>query len=122
MYGSGYWGVKAALFLIAGVVYVALVMSGISLFPKDSLTQGRMITIKRQILAFEKSYDRLPVSLDELMASNVEDAVMPFNDSDANGQAIEYVPQTNGVVLLKSPNLQLVFSTDDTDDVSSNAP
>lgn len=122
MLGSGYWGVKGALFAIAGAVYVVLIMSGINLFPKSSLTEGRMMTIKHQILTFDKNYNRLPDSLDELMASNIENTVMPFNDNDANGQAIEYIPQTNGVVLLKSPELQLVFSADDTNDVSSNAP
>jgi hypothetical protein len=121
MLGGGYWGLKGTLFAIGGGVYVALMVFGVNIFPKSSITQGRMMTIKRQVLVFEKNYGRLPDNLDELMNSNVENQVIPFDATDADGQAIQYLPQTNDIVLLRSPGLQFYFSADDTNYVSSNA-
>jgi hypothetical protein len=96
--GYGFWGLKGSLSIIAVIACVAIILSRMDIIPKKSITQARMMDIERQLLHFNNVYHRLPANLDELVATNGNPGTM----IDGWGHPIQYLPQANGVVLLKS--------------------
>jgi hypothetical protein len=90
------------------IAFVAFAVYYVVIIPMNVPTKTHMMIIEGELLNFNHKYHRLPVSLDELMATNGDS----INTLDAWGHPIQYLPQTNGVVLLKNVrgNIELSFS------------
>jgi hypothetical protein len=86
--------VIAALLL----VIVALAWFGFDVVPPRNLTRTRMESLKRRVIEFAHQTKRLPVNLGELpKRAEYDNSLL-----DGWGRPIEYAPNTNGVVKLRS--------------------
>jgi hypothetical protein len=110
---------KSALrfFIIIVIAFITSAVYFVVIVPRNAVTKMRMEIIRDQILNFDHVYHRLPISLNELVATNGD----PIHTLDGWGHPIQYLAQTNGMVLLKSAptEIELSFSANDTNGEST---